>query len=414
MRHLRTSGTQFLLALVLALALWTFVSFTTNPTAQRPVPVPVNIIPPSEGLVTVDPISGLPQVPQVTTTLLVAGPTVNLQQLIDSKTFTATADLSMLSPGTHSVNIQTPEPRGARIRAKNPATVQVRVVPKATKNLPVEGRTEGQLPFIFDQTEPIIVADQVVANGPQNLLTRVEKAIAPINLQGRLANSVEQVKLIPVDRQGKQVPGITLEPDSTNVTITLEARVGNQRVSVLPRFTGEPAPGYRTDRIDWNPKFIEVLSQVPISSTLETEPIDLSDRSKPFTQTVKVKNPDESIIRLLTDSVTVNVPIIPFQLPQNYPLIAQVTPANLGPGLEADAQPRSVTITVSGTFEQLSQVAGAPPRATVDLTGRPPGTYTLPVTVELPPALQIVGEPPEVIVTITDATPTTTPPPEGG
>ena len=65
MKRLRTSGLQFLLALLLSLALWTFVSFTQNPSIARAVDVEVDVVGPSTGLVVVDPATGFPLEPSL-------------------------------------------------------------------------------------------------------------------------------------------------------------------------------------------------------------------------------------------------------------------------------------------------------------------------------------------------------------
>jgi YbbR domain-containing protein len=249
------------------------------------------------------------------------------------------------------------------------------------------------------------------------LMARVNRVIAPIELQGRTTSFSPDIQLLAVDENGEPVPGIKLTPDHVKANVQIESRVEVQRASVLPRFTGQPAPGYTTERIDWTPKFVEIIASQAITVPLETEPIDLTGRTESFTQTVRVINPEGVRARLLNERVTVSVPVVPFQIPSNVPLFVPVSPTKLGPDLQVTAEPPSLTITVSGTFDQLSQLATATVQATVDLSGLGPGTYQLPAEIQLPPGLLIGGEPPQVTVTITPKSPgegTPAPTTEGG
>jgi YbbR domain-containing protein len=415
MRRLRVSGLQFLLALMLSLALWTFVSFTQNPTEQKTFEIPVNLTNPSNGLVLVDPGTGEPSQPTINTRVQVTGPQLNLDELATTS-FTATADLTTAGEGLQSVPIRVRGPNTVRIRSHTPASFQVRLALEETRTLTVTRKIQGQLPFLFELEDISIASDQVVASGPQNLMQRVDRVIVPIDLQGRTANFTQEIELVAVDENDERVPGINVSPNQVKVSVKIEPRVDVQRASILPHFDGQPAPGYTTERIDWTPKFVEIIASQAITVALETEPIDLTGRTETFTQTVRVIKPDTIPARLLTEYVTVSVPIVPFEIPSNVPLFVPVTPINLGPDLHVTADPPSLTITVSGTFEQLSQLANATVQATVDLSGLGPGTYKLAAAIQLPPGLQIVGEQPQVTVTITQ-TPGGSPPPatpEGG
>jgi YbbR domain-containing protein len=416
MRRLRASGLQFVLALLLSLALWTFVSFTQNPSDQRSFEVPIAISNPNAGLLIVDPASGEPIKPQLVTTIQVTGPQLNLAEL-SPKSFTATADLSPYGEGLHSVPIRVRTPNTVRTRGHTPASIQVLLALEATRTLTITPELNNQLPFLFELNDITLATDQVVASGPQNLMAQLDRVVALIELQGQTTSFTRDVELFALSESGEPVSGITLSPDHVKITAQIEPRVEAQRASVLPKFKGQPAPGYTTERIDWNPKFVEFIASQAITVPLETEEIDLTGRTESFSQTVRVISPPGVRARLLTDRVTVSVPIVPFQIPSNVPLFVPVSPTNLGPDLQVTADPPSLTITVSGTFEQLSQLANATVQATVDLSGLGPGSYPITAGVQLPPGLQIVGDPPQVTVTIAPKTPNSSSPPptvEGG
>jgi YbbR domain-containing protein len=417
-RPLRASVLQFLLALILSLALWTFISFTENPTRQGELEVDVAVNEPSPGLVPVNPTTGLPGLSDATTTVRVVGPRDDVAQL-SADQFEASADISNLPAGLHIVPIHVEPPPEVRLLSYQPKDVTVRLEPVGTKTMTVTQEVVGQPPFSYTYDVVSIASDEVVVRGPQDLVERVEQVVARIDLQGRTSNFTEPIPLEPLDDNGDSVPGVTPIPQETNVSVRISPTITTQRVSVLPQFEGEPAQGYVVERYDWNPKFVEVgvTPGAGGATTLRTEPIDLSGRTESFTETVQLIDQEGVFTQLPTDNVMVSVDIIPFaEVQSNIPLSVPVTPVNLDPRLQATAKPPSLDITVSGTFQQLRQLANTTVQATVNLRDLGPGTYTLPVTIDLPKGLEIVGPEPQVTVTITQSAPepTVTVTPRGG
>ncbi len=417
MRRIRTSGLQFLLALMLSLALWTFVSFTQNPTQERVVDVPVTVAEPPGGLVVVDQETGLPLQPRLTANVRVSIPRSDVDN-VQVENFSAMADLSQLDVGDHTVPIEIDPPRGARVRRYEPATLEVRIVPQATRRFPVAVTTRNRPAFLFEAFNIDTTLEEATASGPQQLLDRVDRIIVPIDLEGRTETFTDDFALQAVDATGTEVPGIEVTPERTRVTVPIRPRVNVQRVSVLPRIVGQPAPGYTNERgnerIDWNPKYVELIAPFEITSTLTTDPIELTGRTESFTQTVQLADIDPSITLLSSNLITVTVPVVPFQTPSLGPVFVPVAVTNLGADLQWSAQPLGLTVNARGTAEQFKQLESNPVTALVDVRGLGPGTYTLPAQVQLPGGLQIVGEQPQVTVTLTAIPSTPTPTTEPG
>jgi YbbR domain-containing protein len=397
---------------MLSLSLWTFVSFTQNPTEVRPFSVPVDVVPPPEGLIAVNPETELPLRGELTTEIDASVATVDASTIRDTN-FRATLNLNEYGEGDHLVPITVTPPTGVRVRRQQPTTLNVRIVQQATREFSVEKENRNRPAFLFEPGDVTLPLKQVTATGPRNLLERVQRVIVPINLEGRTATFTDEVVLEAVDANGAVVQGITIIPERTRVTVPIAPRANVQRVSVLPRFIGQPAPGYTTEgenqRIDWNPKYVDLIAPVEITGTLETEPITLTGRTEPFTQTVQLADLDDPSITLLTPStITVTVPIAPFQTPSLGPVFVPVSIVNLGPDLQETHQPLGFTITARGTADQFKQLETQPVQAIVDVRGLGPGTYPLAAVVELPSGLQIVSGQPQVTVTITAVAPTPT------
>jgi YbbR domain-containing protein len=223
----------------------------------------------------------------------------------------------------------------------------------------------------------------------------------PIDVQGRLQSYTASLPLEAVDANGARVPGITLSPSSTDVTVRLEPRIDVQQVSVVPQFVGRPADSYAVERFDWTPKSVDVSAPVVITSTLRTEPITLTGRTESFTQTVRLVDVDGIVTQLENNLVTIDVQIQALVVTSNTPLlIPTVDLENLEPNVRVETPPSGLRVTVSGTYQQFNQLAGTTVRAVVDVQGRGPGTYTLPVEIELPEGVRVVSEPPYVTITL--------------
>jgi hypothetical protein len=80
---------------------------------------------------------------------------------------------------------------------------------------------------------------------------------------------------------------------------------------------------------------------------------------------------------------TVTVSIAPLTGSRAFPLVA-LQAAGLGSGFVAEFDPPSISVVVAGPLPALSGTTAGQVVATVDATGKGPGTYTLDVIVRTP------------------------------
>jgi YbbR domain-containing protein len=415
MNRLRTYGAQFVLGLLLAITLWTYVSFTTNPNSSRQVITPIRVVGLPAGLMLVDPGSGLPYDFADSTVLTISGPLQAIREVTGAD-FQAVINLgNARNPDVLDVRVTVDGPELVRVLSLNPSVVTVRVARELVKTVPVRITPQGQPPFSYTRGPMTQGAEEAVARGPEELVQRVVVAAAAIDLQGQTVDLDTILPLQPVDEAGDVVQGVTVNPERVSVHISIEAQLQGQQVSVVPRVVGQPAPGYVVGSIDWDPKIVEVVASGVVTSTFSTEAIDITGLTSSLTTTVSLERPPNAITRPPTILVTVRVSIMPISVQSQLPLLVPVSPVNLEPGLVvASADPSTIQVTVAGPFEQLSQLSqssSAVVVATVDLSRRGPGTYVLPVRIGKPDELQIVAPlTPRVRVTIARL-PTPTPEP---
>ena len=94
----------------------------------------------------------------------------------------------------------------------------------------------------------------------------------------------------------------------------------------------------------------------------------------------------------LTDTVVVSVKILP-EDSQSYELTTKkITVNNLAAGLNAVFADQSLDIRVKGSQSALSSLTADQITASVDLSGKTAGTYTVPVSVTLPDGYSLVED----------------------
>ena len=131
---------------------------------------------------------------------------------------------------------------------------------------------------------------------------------------------------------------------------------------------------------------------------IETAPIDVASLSASRTVRVALALPP-GVGLLAPTEATVALTVVPLTGARPFPLVTvQVT--GLASGLAADVDPRTVEVILAGAMPALSALAPDAAIATVDGSGRAPGTYTLDVTVRAPAGLSASVQPSRVTVTI--------------
>jgi YbbR domain-containing protein len=413
MNRMRIQGAQFGLAVLLALTLWTYVSFTTNPNTTRQMTVPVDIIGRPEGLIIVNPETGIAESNfSAITTLDLSGPKQVVDQLSPAQV-DAKANLENLQPGPNRVRIDVNVPGSIQIRGKTPAELTISAARELARTVPISVTAEGQPPFSYTPGDINQGARETVVRGPEDLVRRTSAAVAQVNLQGQTSNISTTLRLKPVDANGDVIQGVSITPERVSVQVAIVARVQSRQVSVVPDLAGQPAPGYALGGVDWDPKIIDVLTSGAITSTVHTEPITLTGLTSSITRTVGLEPLSNVITQPPVVRVRVRVSIVPINVSSQLPIIVTVSPEGIGAGLTATADPTALRLVLAGSYESLDRLASgkAQVTATVDLFGLSPGTFDLPVKISTPDGLRVISPAnPRVRVQIR-ALPTPTPQP---
>ena len=114
-----------------------------------------------------------------------------------------------------------------------------------------------------------------------------------------------------------------------------------------------------------------------------TAPIDVSGLGADKTFQVALLLPAEGTSLVKAAQATVTVSVTPLTGSRSFPVVA-VQASGLGSGFVAEFDPPTISIVVAGPVPALSGITPGQVVATVDATGKGPGTYPMDVVFRTP------------------------------
>ncbi len=411
MRRFTSNLRTFLLALVLGVSVWVSAVTGADPdeVGIYPNPIPLEIIGNDPSLVIT---SDIPSEVEVT---LRAPRSVWEQLTAQDNSVQATLDLSGLSAGEHSVDIQIRVLVAPyQIVLADPGTVTVILEPFATRTLPIDISLSG-LPAIGYQAGDVnIEPTEVAISGPQSLVEQATRARVSISLDGIRENMEESKAIQIVDEGNTIIQGLTITPENTRVTVPVSQQGGFRDVAVKVVVQGQIAAGYRLENISVFPPVVTVFASDPelvnsLPGIVETQPLELQDANEDITTRLGLILPD-NVTLVGAQTVEVKVVISPIQT--SITLLNQpIDVIGLTEGLAVQILPQTVDVIISGPLPVLDALTPQDVIVTVDVTGLGLGTHQLVPIVDvlvdnvlvesiLPGTIEVVLSPP-VTPTIT-------------
>jgi YbbR domain-containing protein len=377
-RWLATNLRTFLLAFGLALAVWVTAVTAANPdeTQVYPNPIPIEFIGQDPGLI----MTG-GTVPQQVEITLRAPHSVWQSLLSGERSVRAIVDLTGLGSGTHMVNVQMQiDTRPVRIISVTPQTFDMSLEPQVTRSLAISLDLTGNPAIGYQVGNAVLDPAEVVINGAESLVSQIDHIQATLDLTDARQNISASIPLQVVDVNGTVIRGVTVLPESVQVSLPIIQQGGYRDLAVKVMTVGNPASGYRPTSVAALPPIVTVYSANSdtidsMPGYVETASLDLSGTKEDIEKQLGIILPPG--VTLIGDQfVTVKVGIAPIEssLPISY---LQVEMIGLATGLQAHLSPVTVDIILSGPLPVLDSLAFSDVRVQVDLTGLTPGTYQL-------------------------------------
>lgn len=260
------------LALVIAIVLWLYVSVEQDPLSQRSYNVPVTV----ENL-SADKIATLTK---ETVRIEVMGRDSRLDA-VTAEDFKAYVDLKNVKTGEGEADVKLSLPSEVYFAKVEPKTVRVFVDRREGETMSVDVVRTGMLPDGVSIDALTVEPQNVFVSGNEEALEAVAKAGVELDLSDVYADTKKEFTVRLFDYEGNIIESSELKAYPEKVTLDIKARAVDvqKTVPIQAELTGSLANGIQVDRVTVEPATAIVEGSpetVAKIKEVKTEPIDLS------------------------------------------------------------------------------------------------------------------------------------------
>lgn len=324
-------------------------------------------------------------------------------------------DLRTVGEGTHTMKLQYDLPRGIQFVEMTPSSVKVSIEALETKEFQVDITTSGNPALGYKAGSPIVKpSNRVHVTLPKNELAVVERVGATISVDGEKETiKNKSVKLAAYDKSGKVIENVTIEPAVLEVEIPITNPF--KTVPLKFRLSGRVPVGLSIE------SFKADIEQVTLYGPQEElDKLDFFEVEVPLAD---VKNSGKLAVPLKIAAPIIEVS--PKQIEINIEVVLSGTRSleglpivwnGLGEGLSVtivEPSTGKADITIQGAPAILDRLQPGDVDVIADLSGRGPGTHTIPLIVNLEQFMEQVGGTNSITVEITNDVPVVAPGEEG-
>ena len=383
MHWLASNIRTFLLALVLGASVWLSAVTGADPDEVRPFPNPVTL-----EVIGQDPSLILTsEIPPTIEVTLRAPRSVWEQLIAQENSVQGILDITGLSAGEHTQVIQIRiGARPAKTVLTTPETITFTLEPLSTQSLPVDIILSGQPAVGYQAGEATVEPTQIAISGPESLVRQATRARVLVSLDD-VRESIDEVLNVQVlDDRNTILSGVSINPQTANVTIPISPQSGYRDLAVKVVVNGQQAPGYRLENISVFPPVITVFAEDAelvnaLPGVVETQALDLQDAKENISTRLALTLP-ETVTIVGTKTVQVQVAISPIQT--SITLLDQpINIIGLPDGFDFQISPQTVDVIISGPQPVLNALIPQDITVSIDVTGLDLGTHQLEPKVEV-------------------------------
>jgi YbbR domain-containing protein len=350
------------------------------------------------------------KLPQVGSIRYIAAPDVPISQ----STFRATADLSTakVSETDQSlvlVKLEALDPRVQIIDYK-PQQITVHLDPISQKQVGVVVNTITP-PAGLQPGTPVVSTSTVQVSGAAFYVSKVAYAQALVRIDESGLDVSQDVDLVARSAAGDVVDNVTFNPRTVHVQIQVGSQSRTESVPVNPITSGSQAAGYNITSIEINPPIVSVRGQADALAKLNgkanTKPISIAGATGDVSANVSLDLPAD----VTSDTTNVISVVIHLSSPASTRSVAVgVSPVGTRSDRIYSLSTPSIIVTLGGATAALNAFDTSTLVGTVSVAGLDVGTYSLLVSVSVPPGITVQATSPAQI-TVTIATPPSPSPP---
>lgn len=322
---------------------------------------------------------------------------------IKAEDIVAIADMKEISLGTQipiEVKIEGYKYDSA---VSNPRNLQIQIDDEAKNNFPITPTTLGTVREGYVIGELKANPEKVTIRGPRTVIDSINRVVAEVDVSGLSSDTEVEARLVLYDANNNVIDQSLLANNLGKEGLTVEVKL-HQIKSVkveLDTAMVSAAEGYKISGISVEPQEVRIsgsksaltkVTEITIPASALTA-INLTQRTERSIDISQYLPEDVALVDENADNVVVTISV---EKPgaKNYEVsTSSITVNNLDSRLELSyGTVVDLEIQIKGPSEVLS-VFSIAKKVSIDLKDyTKPGTYTVPVTVELPAGCSLVNE----------------------
>jgi YbbR domain-containing protein len=177
-----------------------------------------------------------------------------------------------------------------------PRSISITLEKTAERTLDIDSQFTSPPPMGFRFGVPQILPIKAVIRGPTGKVDSVSQLAAAIDLDQPGMQSIDgDYAIVALDKGGMQIAGLEITPGRTHVHMELREAPVNRVVFVGVNAIGQPPFPYRVETIRIEPSTVTLAGrpeEVAKVGSIRTEPIQLANRTKTFTQKARIIAPE--------------------------------------------------------------------------------------------------------------------------
>lgn len=293
----------------------------------------------------------------------------------------------------------------------SPRTVAVQIDRLGQKEVPVVV-DRGEVPDGLAIGTPRVNVSTVVATGPESQLSRVERAVARVQIFASGIDVHRQVDLVALDIDGRAVELVELNPGTVTVDIDVRTVETSKTVPVRPVLSGSVADGYEITGVQARPTVVTLFGVPEALASVEevrTLPVLVTGLTETTSFDAQLTLPPDTRLASGTSSEVVSVEVQATSASRTF--LIGIVCQGAAQQIACLPDQSQLSLTVSGPAATLAQMQASDLVATVDVSGLSPGSYQLTPQVTLPSGVVLVSISPGTVSVVLQAPATPAPTP---
>lgn len=374
------------LSLLAAFIMWVYITNSENPQKSKII---YNV---QVTLINQDSIqqSGLALLPDqnFSVSIKITGRASDVNSITASD-FTAVADMDTnLVPGENKIYVKLQQvPKNVKVvTADEDLYITVQLDELKEKQVSVSLEVKGTPESGYENAGSIVKPETVLVSGPAKYVDSVASASGKVDITGASSDVTAPTTVKALDKDGKEVPNVTINPQSVNATISIKA---SKTVEVSVKTIGSTSDDVVITGITASPSTVTIIGDKGVISRIskiETQAVDISNISQTTYVDTTLNLPDGvTVVNNATGiRVTINVEkIIEKTITLNPTLSGKNDSLNYS--LSTD----TVDVTIRGKKSVIDGINASSFTAEVDVSSLTDGSSELSVRVTAPSGVEI-------------------------